>query len=320
MPQGVSRESLDVFREGVVTPAEQCQRACRLHDADGTARARPVRDVRRDLGEAVCRRLARCGCERDGVAHERGVDVGLEHGPLQRLEVVERQSLSQLRGRHELPVHDRQLLVVLRVADDHLEHEAVDLGLRQRVRPLGLDRVLRRHHEERVRDGERLVADRDLVLLHDLEQRRLHLRRRAVDLVGEEEVAEHGTELGLERPLPRPVDPRPDEVGRHEVGRELDARERPAENAGRRLDGEGLREARHALDEQMPVREQADEHSLQHLVLPRDDPPDLEQCLLELLLGILRRRHCDVLRFLGHVGLLGRFREAIRKHANLSFG
>ena len=44
----------------------------------------------------------------------------------------------------------------------------------------------------------RLAADRHLVLLHDLEQGRLHLRRRTVDLVGEEEVAENRAELGVE--------------------------------------------------------------------------------------------------------------------------
>ena len=95
---------------------------------------------------------------------------------------------------------DRQLLVALRVADEHLEHEAVDLRLGERIRPLGLDRVLRRHHEERLRHGVRVVADRHLVLLHHLEQRRLHLRGRAVDLVREEEVAEDRAEVGLEVP------------------------------------------------------------------------------------------------------------------------
>ena len=153
------------------------------------------------------------------------------------------------------------------------------------------------------------MADRDLVLLHHLEERRLHLRGRPVDLVGEEEVAEDRAELGLERPVSGAVDARAHEVGGHEVGSELDPRERPAENAGRRLDGEGLRQARHTLDQQMPVREQADEDALEHLVLPGDDAPDLEERLLELLLRLLRRRHCDVLRFLGHVRLLGRFRE-----------
>ena len=54
------------------------------------------------------------------------------------------------------------------------------------------------------------------------------------------------------------------------------------------------------------MRQQADEHALEHLVLPGDDAPDLEQRLLELLLRLLRRRRRGVLGFLGHVWLLGR--------------
>ena len=104
---------------------------------------------------------------------------------MQSLQLVERERLAQLGMRDELPLHDRQLLVVLGVVDEDLQHEAVDLRLGQRVRALGLDRVLCGEREERVGSGEGVGADRDLPLLHHLEQRRLHLGRRAVDLVGE---------------------------------------------------------------------------------------------------------------------------------------
>ena len=116
-----------------------------------------------------------------------------------------------------------------------------------------------------------------------------------------------GPELGIERTVACAVDPGPDEVGRNEVGRELHARERAAEHAGRRLDRERLRQAGDALDQKMPVRQQADEHALEHLVLPGDDAPDLEERLLELLLRLLRRRRGGGVGFLGHVRLLGRF-------------
>ena len=69
------------------------------------------------------------------------------------------------------------------------EQEAVELRLGQRERALELDRVLRREHEERLGQRVRLAVDGDLPLLHRLEQRRLRLRRRAVDLVGEERSA-----------------------------------------------------------------------------------------------------------------------------------
>ena len=208
----------------------------------------------------------------------------------------------------ELALDDGELLVVLRIADQHLQQEAVDLRLGQRIRALGLDRVLRRHHEERRRNEMRVVADRDLALLHDLEQRGLHLCRRAVDLVGQEKVAEDRAELGVERPLLRAIDARADQVRRDEVGRELDTGERSAEHSRGRLDGQGLGESGHALDEQVALREQAHEHALEHRVLPGDDPADLEERLLELFLRLLRVGLESFARFGHAASLLSRLR------------
>ena len=111
-------------------------------------------------------------------------------------------------------VHDLPLLGAGRVADLDHEHEAVDLRLGQRVGALLLDRVLRRHDDERL--GQRIgrVADGDLPLLHRLEQRALHLGGRAVDLVGEHEVREDRAELRGELALLLVVDDGADEVGR----------------------------------------------------------------------------------------------------------
>ncbi len=125
------------------------------------------------------------------------------------------------------------------------------------------------------------MTDRHLSLLHHLEQGRLHLGRSAVDLVGEQEVAEDRTEVGLEVGLVRAEHARPDEVARDEVGRELHALERAAEHGGRGLDRERLREAGHALDQEVATGEQANEHPLEHLLLTGDHAPDLEQRLLE---------------------------------------
>ena len=91
-----------------------------------------------------------------------------------------------------------------------------------------------------------------------------------------------GPELRLEVALVRAVDARADEVGRHEVRRELHAVEGAAEHRGGGLDRQGLREARHALDQDVPAGEQADEHPFQHLFLARDHAPNLEQRLFQL--------------------------------------
>ena len=59
-----------------------------------------------------------------------------------------------------------------------------------------------------------------------------------------------------------------------------------AEHAGGRLDRQRLREPGHALDQEVALREQADEHALEHRVLPGDHAADLEQRLLETLPGL----------------------------------
>ena len=43
----------------------------------------------------------------------------------------------------------------------------------------------------------------------------------------------------------------------------------------------------HALDQEVAAGEQADEHALEHRVLPGDHPPDLEERLLEQLALLL---------------------------------
>ena len=65
--------------------------------------------------------------------------------------------------RHAHAARDLGLLDVRRLLDDDLHQEAVALRLGQRVDALGLDRVLRREHEERVRQrlrsGRRSTPD-----------------------------------------------------------------------------------------------------------------------------------------------------------------
>ena len=112
-----------------------------------------------------------------------------------------------------------------------------------------LDRVLRREHGEELRERVRLAADRHLALLHRLEKRALHLRRRAVDLVGEQQVGEDRTEARLEGLVRRVVDHRAVEVRRQQVRRELDPLERRVHRVGEGLHGERFREAGDALDE-----------------------------------------------------------------------
>jgi hypothetical protein len=127
------------------------------------------------------------------------------------------------------------------------------------------------------------MADRQVPLGHHLEHRRLHLRRRAVDLVGEHEVGDHGPELDVELLPPLPVDTRAEDVGGHEVRGELQARERAPHHLRHRLHRQGLRDTRHALQEEVAAGQEADEHPLDQPVLTDDHALDLEDDALEAL-------------------------------------
>ena len=174
------------------------------------------------------------------------------------------------------PVDDLALFLGRRVVDVELEQEAVALRLGQRVDALLLDRVLGGHDQERAGQRERLAADGDLALGHDLEQRGLHLGRGAVDLVGEQEVDHHRAEFDVELFLAHAVDAGTDDVGGHQVGGELDAGERAADDLGERLDRQRLGDTGNTFEQHVALGQQADQHPLDQLVLADDDPLDLE--------------------------------------------
>ena len=167
------------------------------------------------------------------------------------------------------------LLLERRVADLQLEQEAVELGLGQRVGALVLDRVLGGDHDERVGQRVGLALDRDLPLLHRLEQRGLGLRRRAVDLVGEQQVGEHRALAERNVPPTRVEDHLADHVGRHQVGRELHALELEVERGGHRLDEQRLGHAGHAFEQHVAAHEQRGDEARQRALLADDDLADL---------------------------------------------
>jgi hypothetical protein len=132
----------------------------------------------------------------------------------------------------------------------------------------------------------RLAGDRHLALLHHLQQRALHLGRRAVDLVGQQQVGEHRPQRGAEVAGLLVVDARADQVGRHQVGRELDALELAAQRARQGLDRQRLGQPGHAFDQQMALRQHGDHHALQKAVLADHHALDLVEDLFHQLRGI----------------------------------
>ena len=108
----------------------------------------------------------------------------------QLLAVDDRVELDLVLAAIQSPREQLELRLAVRVPDTDPQQEAVQLRLGQRIGPLVLDRVLGGEHEERALERAGAVLAGDLALLHRLQQRRLGLRRRTVDLVAEQDVRE----------------------------------------------------------------------------------------------------------------------------------
>src|SRR5205085_11479382 len=88
--------------------------------------------------------------------------------------------------------HDRPLHVLAWIGEYMLEQEAIELRFRERIGALLLDRILCGDHHEALAEAMRLAVERDLAFLHRFQKCCLSLWRRAVDLVGEQELTENG--------------------------------------------------------------------------------------------------------------------------------
>ena len=198
-------------------------------------------------------------------------------------------SRAGLNGRNvharRVAVDDRDLLVPAQVVEDDVEQESVELRLGQGIGAFEFDRILRREHEERPLDVVVVSAHRHREFLHGLEQRRLGLRRRAIDLVSEQDIRED--RAGDECPGPmarRDVlldDVRAGDVGGHQVGRELDAIERQAERVGERAHEQRLGGSGHARDQAVAADEQRQQQVLDDFLLADDDLADLDPDTIE---------------------------------------
>ncbi len=173
---------------------------------------------------------------------------------------------------------DLHLFVELGVAERRPQREAVELRLGQRERALLLDRVLGRDHEERVGERPGDPVDRHLALGHRLEQRRLRLRHRPVDLVDEQDVGEDRPRPELEVACLLVVDREAGDVGRLEVGRALDARDRrPFDRLGDRAGEHRLRRPRHVLEQHVALAGERREHERDLVVLAVHDRLDVAE-------------------------------------------
>ena len=180
--------------------------------------------------------------------------------------VEHRLGLGLLPGRG--PLEDLHHVIGGGERNQRLEQEAVELGLRQRIGPFLFDRVLGRHHQKGPGQGMGLAAEGDPLLLHRLEQGRLGLRGGAVDLVGQDQVGEDRAFVELEVVADQHLGA--EDVGRHQVGSELDPPELDIEHPAQGRQELGLAEARHAFQKHVSFAERGRQHGVDQLALADD--------------------------------------------------
>ena len=163
---------------------------------------------------------------------------------------------------------------LVRIANVDLQQKPVQLGLGQGIGALLLQWVLGRQHMERRGHVVAHAGNRDVVLLHGLQQRRLGFRAGAIDLVGHQD-------LGENRPLHK-AERAPaagaflehfgaDDVRRHQVRGELDALAIGPQNGAQRVHQPGFSETRNADQQRMAARQQCNERLLNDFVLAEKD-------------------------------------------------
>ncbi len=189
-----------------------------------------------------------------------------------------------------LLVEDDDLLERLRVAQVQPQHEAVELSLGQRKRALVLDRVLGGDDEEGLGHGVGNAIDRDLALLHGLEQSGLGLGRGPVDLVGEDDLGHDRARPELELVVLLVEDRQAGDVRWQQVRRELDAPKGAAQALGDGLGQDSLAGAGHVLDQQVALAQQRHESQADLVVLAHDDALNVGDDLLARLLDLSHSR------------------------------
>ena len=105
----------------------------------------------------------------------------------------------------------------------------------------------------------RVAVDRDLAFIHRFEQGGLGLGGGAVDLVGQQEVAEDGAWLEFESLGVGVVDGDAEDIAGQHIAGELQAMEAAGYRAGKGLGEGGLADAGDILDEKMAARQKAHE-------------------------------------------------------------
>jgi hypothetical protein len=161
------------------------------------------------------------------------------------------------------------------------------LRLGKGIGALLLDRILGGQDEERLLQRKRLLSEGHLALLHGFEQGGLDLGRGAVDLIGEDEVAEHGAPFDRVGALLGIEDLRAGDVAREHVRGELNTGKAGFDGVGQRAHCQRLGKPRHSLQQHVAAGEKAEQEAVNHVVLAHHDLADFGAESVEPLLELV---------------------------------
>ena len=119
--------------------------------------------------------------------------------------------------------HDDKFIRRFRVGDKKLKQEAVEFGFGKGIGTLLFNRILGCKHEERFGEGIARFADGNLTFRHRFEQCGLNLCRSTVYFVSQHYVRKKRPLSYRKAMRGRIKDERSGEIGRQQVGCELDA-------------------------------------------------------------------------------------------------
>lgn len=262
MGEGVGGDGEDVIR-GRVSPA--------LHEGMGAGHGgKRHRAARRDTERDV---MAFSGSSGDihHVGEEAVFDVDLCGLFSKGKKVVGRDDGAKGQsGAPAAALQDLDLVLTGRIADGDADHEAVGLRLGELLCAGGAERILRRHDDERLRDGVGLAVDREAPFLHDLKERGLCLRRGTVDLIGEEEIRHRTAGHVAKAAGGFVIHGKSRDIRGQDIGGELHTLVVKPERAGEG-DGHGrLAHAGDVIDQDMAACQDGGQYTAEYIVLAQD--------------------------------------------------
>jgi hypothetical protein len=186
------------------------------------------------------------------------------------VETDEDGALARLGLRAGLELEDVELGFFAREAHGNGEEKAIELGLGEGEGSGGGGVVLGGHDEKGIGQVLRFAIDGDLPLIHGLEEGGLRARRGPIDLIGEKEIGKHWAGYEVEAAVALMIEIVAEDVGREEVGSELEALETSSHRGGESVGQRSFSNARRPSEEGMPTGQEGSEEKIGRVIRAKD--------------------------------------------------